>query len=60
MRSPVTSESRMVVAGQVDLAQRGAGEVDAPEGGAPEGVGVAVVGRHRGIVAEDGSDHRYV
>ena len=37
---------------EVDLAERGAGQVDAPEGGLAEGVGVVVVDRHPGIVAE--------
>ena len=49
--------------GEVDLAQRGAGEVDAAEGGAAEGIGVVVVGRHPGIVAETsdgGRAHRTV
>ena len=37
---------------EVDLAEGGAGQVDPPEGGLAEGIGVVVVDRHPGIVAE--------
>ena len=52
MRRPVTSESRIVAPERSTSRKRGAGQVDAAEGGAAEGIGVVVVGRHPGIVAE--------
>ena len=59
MRRPRTSESRIVAAREVDLAQRGAGQVDAAEGG-PRKASVSWWSiRHPGIVAET-SDGRCV